>query len=301
MSAFAIGSECVSPYTSTRYQVLVQRQTNLQTSNLCNQSQICKSLTMTPTKRVALTTSLFEKSLVRHLDNTKPDPLAKRQMEGWTCEWQEEEEEAIGDTLANSRTSGLLSLHGDYMTVILKADCEWTWEEGDSGGSLEFSLSVRTRFRTKAELGRDEKKVSSSDVKVDKKVRAGMLKRLQKDDYIIKILGDDFIPLCQATVLTKTDQLEERVWMDQDLLESIRRAIYSQASMIDVVELLTNLPYLGDCPPGHRAKLRLLEDAMLDACDREGDEELIDELNLQSSKKEQDETGEQAPKKKKHG
>jgi hypothetical protein len=40
---------------------------------------------MTTTNRIALATSLFEDSLVHHLDNTKPDPLAKQQVEEYPC------------------------------------------------------------------------------------------------------------------------------------------------------------------------------------------------------------------------
>merc|ERR1719506_499809 len=37
------------------------------------------------------------------------------------------------------------------------------------------------------------------------------------------------------------------------------------------------------CPLADRTKLRLLEDAMFDACEREGEEELIDELRISPS------------------
>lgn len=262
-------------------------------------------------KRVVLSTAQFDESLGLYIEKAKPDPLAKRQVEGWTCEWKEYDEMVInqsgvtkGSTQDSSTTStasvnaeldsnqstpspyfihGTLSIHGAYMTVLFRAHCQWTLDSVTESGDLEFSLNVRARFRTKAELRTHT--TTSSDSTIDKKLRAKVLKRLQADDYITKLLGDEFHPVCQATVLTTTDQLEERVWMDQDLLESIQRSIYSQApSVIDVVELVAGFPYLGNgCALGHRAKLRLLEDAMLDACEQEGDDDLIDELSLQSN------------------
>lgn len=261
-------------------------------------------------KRVALSTAQFDESLGFYIEKVKPDPLAKRQVEGWTCEWKEEDETVfhVSDCVASCRTGmatptasaddevdsnqstptpccihGTLSIHGAYMTVLLRANCHWTLDGTTENGSLTFTLSVRARFRTKAELRAHT--TAPSDTAIDKKLRAKVLKRLQTDDYITKLLGDEFQPVCQATILTTTDQLEERVWMDQDLLESIQRTIYSQASsLIDTVELVASFPYLGNgCPLGHRAKLRLLEDAMLIACEQEEDDDLIDELSLQSN------------------
>jgi hypothetical protein len=255
--------------------------------------------TTTVQRRVALTTIMFDESLTEYLDETKPDPLAKKQVHGWTCNWTEDDNDdkntpIVADTDDNGSScpcshavKGTLALHGEHITIILRAHCHWTWENGT--GSLEFKLDIRARFRTKSELKRN---ASSDDAdtttatKVDKKVRAGILKRLKQDDYVKKILTDDFTNLCQATVKSTSTELEERVWIDQDLLESIRRSVYSQAdNLISVVELLTGLPFCRtpDCPLGHRTKLRLLEDAMLDACDREGEEGLIDELSLEAS------------------
>lgn len=261
----------------------------------------------TTTKRVLLSTAQFEESLTRYIEEAKPDPLATRQVEGWTCEWKEFNEResllvsnnnpAIStattflDSVDNNPKQtpncihGTLSLHGDYMKVLFRANCLWTWDRATESGALEFTLSVRAMFLTKAEL-KARGGTTCGDATMDKKViQTKMMKRLFSDDYITKLLGDEFKPLCQATVLTTADQLEERVWMDQDLLESIQRSIYSRASSVmDVAELVASFPYLGNgCPLGHRAKLRLLEDAMLDACEREGDDDLIDELSLQSN------------------
>lgn len=267
------------------------------------------------TTRIALSTTQFTESLAKHIEETKPDPLAKRQIESWSCEWTEADTNNAEPTNVTPDLSlshcnetavcnvirGTLSLTGDYMTLLLNVNCQWTWDqeqEKNGIGTMEFVLHVGARFQTKSELKKYNAETTKTLVNnhhhskedIDSRIRGSMLKRLQNDDYISKLLGDEFQPLCHANIFTKKDELEERVWMDEDLLESIRRSIYSKASsVIDIVELLTSFPYLGvHCPLGNRAKLRLLEDAMLDECEREGEDELINDLSLQKSKEEPD-------------
>ena len=93
-------------------------------------------------------------------------------------------------------------------------------------------------------------------------------------------------------------------------MSGIKNAIFSHVEdNLDVFELLLNMPYLprssGRDGPldsavpsdlttqglepstskvcdmlGDRAYLRLLEDAMFDACEKEGEEEILDDLNI---------------------
>ena len=128
------------------------------------------------------------------------------------------------------------------------------------------------------------------------------------------------LPLCEVLIQRNChksdrksgccDELEEQVNVDEVTLDGIRNAILSHAEdNLDVLELLLNMPYLprrsfplseGDGPVGcvnvgptmntagtmaihdlaQRAYLRLLEDAMFDACEREGEDELLDELSI---------------------
>ena len=215
------------------------------------------------------------------MDETKPDQLAKKQVEGWICEWQNDDQAANTTSQQDSDKKhilhGSLKLHGSYITAILRAHSHWVWH--CHGGCLEFELGIR------CELKNDLSETGSSHSPPE---RHGISMRLRQDDYIQKVLKEDFTTICQAMVLLKetSSELEERVWTDQELLESIRRAIYSQAdSLLSVMELLTSLPYLETpgCPLGLRARLRLLEDAMIDACEQEGEEELIEELTLDES------------------
>ena len=106
-------------------------------------------------------------------------------------------------------------------------------------------------------------------------------------------------------------ELEERVNVNDGTLEGIRNALFSHTEdNLDVLELLLNMPYLprscrgnGDGSSattftqgtgysnsqtktrdmlGDRVYLRLLEDAMFDSCEREGDDDMLDDLNISS-------------------
>jgi hypothetical protein len=132
--------------------------------------------------------------------------------------------------------------------------------------------------------------------------------------------GDDargMVVLAQAEIVMTPTDLEERVTVSEDVCEAIKRAIWSMAdSPLDVVDLILNLPFLpttdhagaSGATSGHpdteptaeksrstttiptttlanRAKLRLLEDALCDACEKEGEDELLDELKISEKKK----------------
>ena len=140
------------------------------------------------------------------------------------------------------------------------------------------------------------------------------------------------LPLCEALIqqnkssstsgisATQTTnggyELEERVNVHEESLEAIRKAILSHAEgNLDVLELLLSMPYLprpgfaGDgCTDNsdqstytkalysmaERAYLRLLEDAMFDACEKEGEDELLDDLNISDTKNDDSTEEEQA-------
>ncbi|KAL7550904.1 hypothetical protein ACHAWF_014112 [Thalassiosira exigua] len=116
--------------------------------------------------------------------------------------------------------------------------------------------------------------------------------------------ADRGLPLCEALVQENrgipgdgtghgTDgrsetEREERVNVHSDTLGGIRTALFGHVEDdLDVLELLLNLPYfprrgwerqtpIADL--AERAYLRLLEDAMFDACEREGEDEMLDDL-----------------------
>jgi hypothetical protein len=116
--------------------------------------------------------------------------------------------------------------------------------------------------------------------------------------------------LCQASICVQEQnhQLEERVHVNEVVAEAIRRAVFSTADApLDVFDILCRFPLLpcqhqspdndrdaGESSQGttttttttllaNRAKLRLLEDAMYDACENEEEEQVIDQLQIQES------------------
>jgi len=155
-------------------------------------------------------------------------------------------------------------------------------------------------------------KVDRKEQRAHTKIRAGMIDRLQKDFYIKRLLdppdGDSkksdqsqqqhTNTICEAEIKEsfgsdgKRKELEERVDVPEDVLEGIRRAILSHLDEnTSVLDLLLCFPYLINTlietrkddkgndislQLGHRAILRLLEDACIDACEKEGEDELLD-------------------------
>ena len=170
--------------------------------------------------------------------------------------------------------------------------------------------------RSKRQGGDQSPKVDRKEQRAHAKRRAGMIDRLQKDYYIKRLLapldGDSKVSdqkqqqhtstICEAEIKEsfgtdgKRKELEERVDVSEDVLEGIRRAILSHLDEnTSVLDLLLCFPYLINAlietrkddkgndislQLGHRAILRLLEDACIDACEKEGEDELLDDLQI---------------------
>jgi hypothetical protein len=228
---------------------------------------------------IPLHSSVFQESLLRYVDETKPDALTKRQIESWTLEWEEHSSK-------NAPIHGRLTIKGDYMVLTMHVRCNWSYTQGI--GSLDFLLEATARFLTQSEL-----KTSTIQTFVGKKgelqlskIRATMRARLKEDDYIKKLLlGENTAVLCEATITVDEPEhkLEEKVYINDDGLEAFRRCIYSRGDdSLAVMELLASLDFLKTpgCPLGKRAKLRLLEEAMADACEKQVEEEFLVELAI---------------------
>jgi hypothetical protein len=260
-------------------------------------------------EHVKVKTKYFQKAMQHYIDEFKPDPLVKRQLQSWTLEWQGDKTSSPSpktETLSfapSHAVQGTLQVGGEHLLVFLKAECYWkpSGEDNPQNGSLHFSLSAQARFWTLSELAErqpddDDKK----QAKIQEKIRSKMVERLRDDAYIGKMLmllnssNDDNYQLLAHVEIQKNDTgLEERVQVEDPVAEGIRRAIFSTStSVLDLVEVLINLPLLPcgqhqaytsistTTPLADRAKLRLLEDAMLDQCEKEGEDDLIDELNI---------------------
>jgi hypothetical protein len=110
-----------------------------------------------------------------------------------------------------------------------------------------------------------------------------------------------------STACTAMDELEERVYVSEDSLEGLRRCMFSHMeSPIFAMELLLAMPYL---PQRHGSKsmvmdeermdekfrgmlserviLRVLEDVMVDECEREGEDDLLSDLNIEAEQEEE--------------
>ena len=255
----------------------------------------------------SLDSESFLDAVRRYIDQEKPDPLQKRQMENWKWVWHDANDNSnegppatglrprLLDFEPTNVTMGCLEWMGDIIVIFIRAQCYWMGNERD-GGSLFFRCWAGARF---ADL---------SDVRTEANIQKKMRERLRQDDYIAtKLFGSDrhrddddnhedigqgqgLHELCQVSIKTNNNdsnghcQLEERVFCNEETAEAIRRAIYSTApnGPIDVFDIVCDLPFL----PVHltglakRAKLRLLEDAMYDACENEGEEVLVQGLEL---------------------
>ena len=267
----------------------------------------------------------FLAALERYVEENKPDPLVKKQIEGWEMSWKDQESSENKDLLSTSDEwafsptdviQGTLTWKGDYLIAELHTLCCWepTAKEENSTsnkqvkipakGSFYFSVHANLQFRTKFDKSQHDQPKSKEEKKSEEKIRAKMIQRLREDRFIKQLLVDDKSKkseegclLCEATIKAYTPegkseaQFEERVDVIDNVAESLRRAVFSRAeSTLDIAEVLLNLPLLPgsvhdvvSCPMADRAKLRLLEDAMFDECEKQ-DDEIIDELKISTEK-----------------
>ena len=315
--------------------------------------------------RVSLTSKTFEEARQRYLDETKPDPLIRRQIEGLTLQWLDDDnknaeqhaneikrihqqslphkdataavtttdddgDNALAPWKFSHVLSGRLRIQGEHMVCTLHTEC-W-WRQKDAGAnsaadalwyqcraSADFVSLVDDQQEGETNASSAAKDVTAAAKRI-KIHQQKMIKRLSADDYIAKLRSKskgNSVPqlLMEAAIRLDQANLEERVQNSQDIAEGIRRAIFSQAdTTLDVLELLVNLPCLPTTSSkigkssdtqlalqsssssssssavaklADRAKLRLLEDFMCDACEFEGEDELVSELELGGSDEQQ--------------
>lgn len=220
--------------------------------------------------------------------------------------------QVVGDSITH-QLHGTLEITGTYLVISLRVTCCWTIAVSSDDilssssttdtektkpeyGDFQFSCLASARILTQKEFQDDEMEGSSSKKKQNK-VYSKMVTRLKEDAYIAKLLDAKHQQLlfAQAKIHISKDHLEERVTVSEDICEGIRRAIWPAAeSPLEVAEVLLHLPFLPTNDQtdltrttalANRAKLRLLEDAMCDACETQGEEELLEELEITTKKK----------------
>lgn len=218
----------------------------------------------------------FQESLQHYIEEAKPDPLELKQISSWKLSWKQEKTTA-NQAHSSQSLNGTLEIQGEFMTVIINSNCKSTVTESSNIGTLDFELSARAEFVTSQDHAVD-------DDNVNRKIRTEMTRRLRNDDYIKPLLSiKEGILLCEAHIQldNDTNKLEERVFMDETVLHGVLRCIYSRASStLSMLELLLSFPYLPNAL-GKRAKLRLLEDAMAEACQQQDEDEMLQDLSIQ--------------------
>ena len=279
-------------------------------------------------QQVILESSAFQRALASYIDDNKPDPIMRRQLEAWKLEWTTtdienaegnersknggggdfKQVEAAAPAFDSSKANvirGTLTIQGEYVSVVLRMECSWNHPDKESD-DVKMSDGLFT-FSCAVDSAKILDKTSSEDEdKVDRKIRKKMIQRLKQDSYIAKLLAldkpqqpsafDPYLAKAKIHVHQARNILEERVDVSETIAEAIRRAIWSSAeSSLDVIEVMLALPSLPGSshkntiekttPLANRAKLRLLEDAMLDECEKEGEGELIQELSIVDQKR----------------
>jgi hypothetical protein len=252
--------------------------------------------------RVSLNDQMLRDAVAAYIDETKPDPLVQQELESIGWSWNEATETTTTTTLLPTAThylAGTVVWTGAYATVELHVKTAWqTVKDDKSEDSAQTNNgSLATVCRAVARLGGTQqpaieaKGVTKREKKAQDRVAARMIQRLQDDAYVKKYLLDRKSSpqqLYEARILYTADgQLEERVDTDAAVATAIRRVAYFTAETdLDVFEILFSMPIMPTTALlGHRARLRLLEDAMCEACEQAGEETMVDDLDIGPAKK----------------
>jgi hypothetical protein len=267
-----------------------------------------------PTRVSILSTKGFSIAIENYIDENKPDPLSLKQLRELSLHW-EDHEDALSFRSCPFHPSyvlqGSLRLGGEYLAVTLKVFCAWSSDStSPRHGSFFYSCHASARFWEKEEFEKQNPQDDSKAKKTRKKIRSKMIQRLRKDAYIVKILCDvkddkrnkETGLVAQAKIKVSENNLEERVNIAEDICESIKRAVWSSAeTTLDVAELFilsfpslpttshSNTVITANTLLANRARLRLLEDAMIDACEQEGEDQILEDLTIDSIKQQQEE------------
>jgi hypothetical protein len=270
--------------------------------------------------RVSLNEQVLRDALDIYLDETKPDPLVRQQLADSSWSWKEESTDsavsAVAELLeeATHYLAGTATWSGAYASVDLRVRTCWkanNKKSSDADGSLVSVCHASARLGASTSSSSPSKKdKKDKKEKAEEKIASKMVKRLGDDAYITKWLLEDGVQeepslLYEAHILLQKDsaQLEERVDTSPDVGEAIRRAVFSSAEdSMDVLEVVFCFPWLPAVKHApallkkkkttalaDRARLRLLEDAMCDACEQQGEEVMVQDLDIRAKKSKLDE------------
>ena len=188
-------------------------------------------------------------------------------------------------------------------------------EDNDSD---DISILANARIHNVKGTGNDDsadghdKNKKSPEIDLDSMIAQIYADAAEKNDNRMKRDQGDVNSSSSTNKKTRIAQLEERVDVSEEVAEAVRRAVWSSSeSSLDVVEFILSMPSLpamnhnnnnnNTCTPlADRAKLRLLEDAMLDACEREGEDGLLEDLSITNNNTEASEGSKRGKKSRTH-
>ena len=234
-----------------------------------------------------------------------------------------------------------------FLHVCCQWECGRTIEPVDrriSTAQIHLCMWVEARFlsteeKIKYQIGNEIEGMNQKERRAAAKMEAKVINRIQTDPYIRRILKKEILSytndksenlLCEVFIqrtanevevivekdtsstgkTTKPDisNLEEKVFVSSDLLEALKRSLFSQFdSNISVMDFLLEMPYVPKkmelskslvgnkserslhCPfkendltemVSRRVHLRVLEDVAIDECEKEGENDLLSDLSL---------------------
>jgi len=257
-------------------------------------------------QRVSLDTFMFDEAVASFIDEYKPDPLVKKQIQKLQFDWREaetihlHENEFLNRHSSKNIIQGILHISSEYCTVNVDATC--VWHNGiETQHEMYFSLNVSATLHDiqSTKFSSIDDKNDRKENRMNKKAHSGVVQRLRGDTLVKRFLDVDQVLLAEAHVkfncedpdLHRITKLEERVISSTDSIGGLKTLLFSfMESNIEVLEFLLHLPYLprekqgASLKPsrelGERVALRLLEDAMLDECEKEGEDDMLEDLNL---------------------
>ena len=297
-------------------------------------------------QRVPLSTSIFHQYYEQFLQEQKPDQLVLKQLQSLHIEWKDgDDDDDVNDLPKDAKvqidkhtngTRGILTIIGEYTTVILKACCNWKVpvDNVSSMCEMHFELYAQASFTPKSLWKRHaqppQENIGKKEERLNDKIRSGVINRMKEDPYVRRIMKEEMVLLCDASIQFKLhvpppppactvenkkdigtvhptgvsrlpssciDELEERVYVSEDALEGLRRGLFSQMeSSIFAMELLLAMPYLPqrshsknldernekklEVMLSERVVMRVLEDVMVNECEKEGEDDLLSDLNI---------------------
>jgi len=180
--------------------------------------------------------------------------------------WEQQQEvsttDVVDDTPHHWRLDGTLTISSEYISIAIHVKCSCKVENvkdteqevvnndkvDTQFNELYFHLKVTGTLLSEVKEVDGDEKLSSKERRAKKKLHAGIIKRLQSDKLIRNLLSNEGRVLCESVIQQTicTNQLEERVNVNEDVLSGIKNAIFSHVEdNLDVFDLLLSMPYLG--------------------------------------------------------